>query len=126
MSKKYEMLDDFKVHMGKKLYRIVALKDIERYGVKAGDLGGWIEKEENLSQSGDCWVGGNAKVYGNAVVSDKAWVYDNADISGRALVYMNARVFENGVVKDFAQVYEDAEVYSDAVIGNHAHICGDM
>ena len=28
--------------------------------VKAGDLGGWIEKEENLSQEGDAWVYGNA------------------------------------------------------------------
>ena len=36
--------------------------------IKIGDLGGWIEKEENLSHKGDAWVYGNAKVWGNAKV----------------------------------------------------------
>lgn len=36
--------------------------------IKIGDLGGWIEKEENLSHKGDAWVWGNAEVYGNAEV----------------------------------------------------------
>ena len=43
--------------------------------VKAGDKGGWIEKEDNLSQKGYAWVRDDAKVYGNA------WVYGNAKIS---------------------------------------------
>ena len=125
MIKKYELTEELKVHMGKKLYRIRALIDIEKYNVKAGDFGGWIEKEDNLRHSGACWVSGNARVYGNAVVADDAWVYDNADISERAVVYNNARVIENGVVKGYAQIYGDAEVYDDAVVGDHAHICGD-
>ena len=33
------------------LHRIQALKDFSF--IKAGDLGGWIEKEENLSQFGE-------------------------------------------------------------------------
>lgn len=45
------------------LYQIEALKDFS--DVKSGDLGGWIEKESNLSQEGNCWVSGNAMVYGN-------------------------------------------------------------
>ena len=36
--------------------------------IKIGDLGGWIEKEENLSHKGDAWVWGNAEVYGDAEV----------------------------------------------------------
>ena len=36
--------------------------------VEVGDLGGWIEKEENLSHEGKAWVWGNAKVCGNAEV----------------------------------------------------------
>lgn len=44
--------------MEKKLFRIKAL--ISFGNVKVGDMGGYIEKEENLSQYGD------AKVYGNA------------------------------------------------------------
>ena len=31
--------------------------------VEVGDLGGWIEKEENLSHEGKAWVWGNAKVF---------------------------------------------------------------
>lgn len=30
------------------LYRIRALRDIPRYGIKAGELGGWAEFEKNL------------------------------------------------------------------------------
>lgn len=35
-------------------------------------MGGYIEKEENLSQTGDAWV------FDNAWVSGDAWVSDNA------------------------------------------------
>ena len=31
------------------LYHIRALRDIPRYGVKTGDLGGWIQSESNLA-----------------------------------------------------------------------------
>ncbi len=42
------------------LFRIRALNDIPKYKVTAGDLGGYIEKESNLSQEGNCWIGDNA------------------------------------------------------------------
>ena len=48
------------------LHRIRA---VAKFGlVKVGDLGGWLEKEENLSQEGKAWVWGNAKVCGDAKV----------------------------------------------------------
>ena len=40
--------------------------------VAKGELGGYIEKEKNLSQEGDAWVSGDARVYGNAWVSGDA------------------------------------------------------
>ena len=43
--------------------------------IKIGDLGGWIEKEENLSHKGNAWVYDNAKVYGNAKVCGDAKVF---------------------------------------------------
>lgn len=59
--KKFELTSEFKIDLsGRKLFRIKALIDIERYGVKACYLGGWVEKEDNLSQTGDAWVFGNA------------------------------------------------------------------
>ena len=48
------------------LHRIRAVAEFGL--VKIGDLGGWIEKEENLSHEGKAWVWGNAKVWGNAEV----------------------------------------------------------
>ena len=69
--KKFELTTDFIAPFGVKLFRIKAL--IEFGTVKAGELGGYIEKEENLSQKGDAWVCGNARVYGNA------WVCGDAD-----------------------------------------------
>ena len=66
------------------MYRIKALK---KFGnVKKGDLGGFIEKEDNLSQDGNCWIYDDAKVYDEARVSDNAKVYGNAEVYGRAHV----------------------------------------
>ena len=48
--------------------------------VEAGEVGGWIEKEENLSDDGDAWVSGNAKVSGNAEVSGNAKVLKTTNI----------------------------------------------
>ena len=68
MSKKYELTNETVEFDEVTLYRIKALKDIPRYDVKKGDLGGWLEEESNLSQDGDCWAFGDAQVYENAKV----------------------------------------------------------
>ena len=56
--RKFELTTDTKMRFGKKLFRIKALIDFGN--VKEGEKGGYIEKEENLSQSGNAWVSGNA------------------------------------------------------------------
>ena len=75
--KKYELTAEFIKKWGKKLFRIKAL--ISFGSVEAGELGGYVEKEDNLAQNGDAWVYGNAEVYGNARVCGNARVYGNAD-----------------------------------------------
>ena len=70
---KYKMLKETEEHYGKLYHRVVALKDFSN--VSKGDIGGLIEKKENLSQSGDAWVSGDAQVYGDAWVSGNARVY---------------------------------------------------
>ena len=62
--------------------------------VKAGDLGGWIEKEENLSQEGDAWVYGDARVYGDAEVYGDARVCGDAWVCGDARVCGDAWVLQ--------------------------------
>lgn len=73
------------------MYRIKALKDFAN--IKAGDLGGLIDKESNLSQEGDCWISYNARVYGDAEVSGNAMILHNAEVFGNAHVAGDARVF---------------------------------
>jgi len=92
MKKKYKLTKEVKEEHGRKLYRIKALIDFGN--VKKGEKGGFIEKEENLSQENNAWVSGNAQVYGDARVSDNAWVYGDAQIYGDAWVYGNARVYK--------------------------------
>ena len=107
----------------KTLYRIEATKDITKFGVKFGDLGGYIEKEENLS--GDAWVSGEARVYGDAEVYGNARVSGNAEVYGDAEVYGNARASGNARVYGDAEVYGNAEVYGDAEVYGNARVSGN-
>lgn len=79
--KKYEFVDEVKVAFGITLRRIRAL--ISFSDVKAGDLGGFIEKEDNLPQSGDAWVYGDAQVCGNAWVCDNDAIFCISGIGSR-------------------------------------------
>ena len=100
---KYELLQDDKIEVsGHILYRIKALKDFG--DVKAGDLGGYIEGESNLSQEGTCWVYDNAHVFGGAYVCGDACVCDNARVCGDAHVYNNARVCDNAKINKISDV----------------------
>lgn len=100
--KKYELLKDDTIEVaGKTLFRIKAL--ISFKDIRKGEIGGYVEAERNLSQSGnawvtgnawvcdDAWVSGNARVTGNARVSDNAWVSGNAwvETSNDYIVFKN-------------------------------------
>ena len=89
------------------LHRIQAVRDF--WCIKAGERGGYVESEANLSQEGDCWIYGNAKVCGNA------WIYGNAKVCGNALVYDNAEVFGNAWVFGSAVVYRMDKICGDSV-----------
>ena len=123
MEKKYKLTEETINVNGKTLYRIKSLKDFGN--VKKGDKGGFIEKECNLSQSGDCWVYDNAKVYNNAKVFDYADIYGNAEIFGNAIVSGKARVYGNAKVYHYAMVYDDAEVCDNAIISGNAEVYHD-
>lgn len=59
------------------LHRIRALRQI-RPGVFAGDLGGFVQSERNLSQEGTCWIADNAIAAEEACVSGHSLLCDNA------------------------------------------------
>ena len=105
--KKFELTSEFITNIfGTKLFRIKAL--IEFGNVKAGELGGFVEKEENLSQDGNAWVYDSARVYDNARVCGDARVYDNACVCGNACVFVFACVYVYARVFGYACVYGDA------------------
>ena len=95
MEKKYELTNETIIYFDHILYRIKAVRNFSN--VKAGDLGGFVEKEDNLSHKGDCWVYNNARVCDNAKVSKNARVCDDAIISGNAIIsdYSDYIIFKN-------------------------------
>ena len=97
MEKKYKLTEETINVCGRTLHRIEALINFD--DVEKGDKGGFAEKEDNLSQSGDCWIYGDAKVCDNAVVCD------NAEVFGKAMVYDNA------------EIYGDREVHGNEKVG---------
>ena len=133
--KKYEFTGEVKIVFGITLHRIKAV--ISFGPIIQGELGGWIEKEENLSQNCNAWVYDNAKVYGNAEVYDNAWVHGdakvygnakvcgNACVCGDAKVYGDAKVCGNAEVCGNAWVYDNAKVHGDAEVCGDAKVCGD-
>jgi carbonic anhydrase/acetyltransferase-like protein (isoleucine patch superfamily) len=148
MDKKFELTDETIVFRGRTLYRIKALKDFG--DVKKGDLGGFVEKESNLSQEGNCWICddakvfddatiynnaeiyGNAHIYDDARVGDDAQVFSDAQVSGEALirgnafVYGNAQVYGDVDIYGNARIYGNAEIYGNAQIFGRARVCGDV
>jgi len=129
MEKKFELTDKFVFNtFGIKLFQIKCTKSFKY--AKEGDLGGYVEKDENLDQESNAWVYGDAWVYGNARVSGDARVYGDARVSGDARVYGDAWVYGNARVSGDARVYGnarvsgDARVYGDADIENDNNHCG--
>ena len=127
--KKYELTEETINVFGKTLHRIRATRDFSN--VHAGDLGGFIENELNLSHDRDTWVYGNAwaygeaRVYGNALVSGEARVYGNALVGGDARVYGNALVSGDARVEGKALVGGDARVEGNALVSGNARVGGN-
>ena len=93
--KKYELIDESIIFESRKLYRIRALIDIPSIGVKAGDLGGWVQTEYNLSHLGDCWIFNSAKamdrsqVRGNSCMRDNSCLIKNGSLNGDMVLFDN-------------------------------------
>ena len=101
---------------GTVLHRIVALKDFA--DVHKGDLGGFVESENNLMILGNCWI------YDDAIVKGNALVADNAVVRGSAVVEDNAFICGNSYVLDNSNIYNDSLVSDSAVVRGSAKVGG--
>lgn len=115
--KKYFLTSENKPFNGYTLRRICALKDFA--DVRAGEKGGWVESEDNLSHNGHCWVYDDAVVMGDARVAQHARVLDNAVVSGKACIHGFADITKH------AEVSGVAVVCGDALVTDNAVVCGD-
>lgn len=110
------------------LTRIRALQDIPRHGVKAGDLGGFIEVESCLSHFGDAWVAKNALVQETSTVSGDALVTDEAVLN--LSCYLHGTITISGEVQLFGvnltgnniQVEDKVVMVGCRLKGNNIHI----
>lgn len=128
---KYKIRTDISKTLGSvTVYRIEALRDFG--DVKKGDLGGWIEKETNLSQRGTCWIYDeaivvqNAQVSGKAIVNCHAKVYHYAHVCDNAIVSGNSRIYDNAIIEDSALINDNAIISGNARISNQAEIYNNV
>ena len=106
--KKYEFTGETKrVELWNRTATLHRIKATVEFGfVKVGELGGWIEKEENLSHEGKAWVCDDAKVWGNAEVCG------DAKVCGDAEVFLASHVLVMGSVgsrNDFTTFFRDKD-----------------
>lgn len=83
--RKYELTNQ-SINMlnNRTFYKIKALIDFGN--VHSGEYGGYIEKEENLSQIGDCWIYDDSIAFGNAKVVESAVVKEKSIVSGETVM----------------------------------------
>ena len=113
IDKKYELTNEVMEYDGHTLHRIKALKDF--FNINKGDLGGWVESEDNLSQYGNCWVFNNSKVYGNVEI------YDDARVINSIIHQIN----ESFIKRYNIQIFDNASVINSIIQGTRIFIAKD-
>lgn len=114
--------------LGSTAFRVQALRDIPRHGVRAGDLGGWASSETNLSQRGDAWIADEAmavqgaRIEDDAVMIDCATLADEAILGGSARMEGFARLSGHAVMRGESRAKELTSVAGNALIDGDAEL----
>ena len=116
-TKKYE-ITDIAHPVYPELHRIRALRQVGT-DVPAGELGGFVQGEANLSQDRDeAWLYGDSVSRDDARVCDGARLYDQAMAQDLALVSGSSTMYDNAVACDNA-------ILTAGCIRNEAIVCGN-
>lgn len=113
--KKYE-ITDIAHPDNPKLHRIRALIDLTE-NIHAGNLGGFVETEDNLDQEGFAWIGEDA------IACEDSYIGGDAILADFAVVRDSTYVGNNAVIADHAVVQDNAIVCGGYISGNSC-ICG--
>lgn len=135
LNRNYEQFKHPRTGLPVRLFRIIALKDFESPGgfVKAGETGGFVQSEANLSQTDSTWIAQTAKVFDNvcpvdSYITNDARIFDsptieNSIISGKARVFGEC-IVKGSLITDNGDVLDKAKV-SDSKVKNASVVCGN-
>ena len=96
---------------GKKiiLHRIRALEDMPQHGVRKYQVGGWVQSEQNLTDSAWIHIGamafGDARITDDAALEDQAMAYGHAHFSGSSRGRGNSKSFGYCQVADLSLIH---------------------
>jgi hypothetical protein len=122
--RKYIMAeDDCAFISGRKLKRIISCQNFS--SVLAGEKGGYLESEENLSHEGGAWVHDAACVFEEARVFGEAKIFGEVWIRGEAKIFGGANIFDGACVREKARVFGKALVFGEPEISGEALVFGE-
>lgn len=107
-----KMITHPKTKLPTKLYRIIALKTWNRgiIRINEGDIGGYIQSEENLRHDDDSWVFHDGMIFDNATLADTI-------VMQRAAVFGEVKL-NNCMVKDYTRIFDNVRAKDSQFSGN--------
>lgn len=107
---------------GTPVYRIRALQPIPAHSVSAGDIGGFLEGDHNLSHEGSSWIAddamavGRSRVEGDAILRHSSIASDHSIISGQAQINHLSRASGHAIIRGNAQLSDLAHATGSVIL----------
>lgn len=133
---KYQTTGETKVVEGRVVYRIKALRDIDWWHIKKGDLGGFVKSELNLDTEDDSWiqqdgcvkdtarVEGHSCIFGKSVICGKTTLICNKSMVYDSHISDNA-IIDNSLIESDVRIYDDVQL-QDVHVEKHCLLSGDV
>ena len=112
MLKKYKFVGEKKKVGNSMLQQIQYTRSFA--GIRAGQMGGWLESEHNLSHDGNCYISEDSYVFENARVEDNAIVKHVSMVKGNAKIQENAKI-ETSVIGADTIITNDSWILNSAI-----------
>lgn len=126
---KYAITSNKLIIDNRDFFQVKALKDFG--DVKAGQLGGYIQSSENLSQEGNCWITRDVVLMDDARVEDNAFITGDSVVrnKGRVSGYVrasNVTVCDNAIIEGTCDVIGGHHDYDSILIKDNAIVRSDL